>query len=104
MKNKMSKHFYGKVTKSGNKLLINIPYDDRISFKHKAKVKVFLLDIEEIIEENIVRGINYESQDLQIYDAKKIIERYDPQWSLKGKNSQTLIDYAKKLLEENNRD
>ena len=97
----MGRYFYGKVTKSGRKLLINIPYDERPNFTFRSKVKVFLLDAEEIICDNVVRGVNEEKQELKIYDASAIIKRFDPHYSCDGKKNDEIIRYAKKLLEDN---
>lgn len=95
----MGKYFYGKVTKSGNKLSINIPYDLRVNFKHRSMVKVFLLDAEELVEAEVVRDIDNLAKPMEVYEAKRIIEGYDKSYNFKGKKSQEIIDYAKHLLE-----
>lgn len=95
----MSKYFYGKVTKSGSKLSINIPFDVRVDFKHRSMVKVFLLDAEELIEAEVVRDIEDIAKPMEIFEAKRIIEGYDKHYVFEGKNSQEIIDYAKHLLE-----
>ena len=95
----MGKYFYGKVTKSGSKLSINIPFDVRVNFKHRSMVKVFLLDSEELVEAEVVRDIDDIAKPMEIFEAKKIIEGYDKHYDFKGKGSQEIIDYAKHLLE-----
>lgn len=97
----MVKYFYGKITKSGKKLLINIPYDERNNFIFRSKVKVFLLDIEEVVQNDIVRDVNYEKQDLQIFDASAIIKKFDVHYSFNSKRNAEIIEHAKRLLEEN---
>ena len=97
-------YFYGKVTKSGKKLLINIPYDERSNFKFRSKVKVFLLDVEEIVVDEVVRKVDYEKKGMELYDAKEIIERYDKHFKFDGKPRVDIIEYANKILEENNGD
>lgn len=94
-------YFYGKVTKSGKKLLINVPYDERNNFKLRSKVKVFLLDIEEIIVDEVVRKVDYEKKGMEIFDAAEIIKRYDKNWKFEGKPRADIIEYAKKILESN---
>ena len=96
----MSKYFYRKVTKSSNKLLINIPYDKRVDFKHLSMVKVFLLDTEEIVEAEVVRTVDNLAKPMELFEARKIIESYDRQYDFKGKKSQDILDYAKELLEK----
>ena len=95
----MGKYFYGKITKSGSKLSINIPFDVRINFKHRSMVKVFLLDSEEVVEAEVVRNVDDIAKPMEIFEAKKIIEGYDKHYVFKGKKAQEIIDYAKHLVE-----
>ena len=95
----MGKYFYGKVTKSGSKLSINVPFDIRGDFKHRSMVKVFLLDSEELIEAEVVRDVDDIAKPMEIFEARKIIDGYDKHYDFKGKGSQEIIDYAKHLLE-----
>ena len=95
----MSKYFYGKITKSGDKLLINIPKYLKLDFKYRCMVKVFLLDIEEIVEAEVVRTVDNLIKPMELFEAKKIIEGYNSQYNFEGKRSQEIIDYAKELLE-----
>jgi len=96
----MAQYFYGKITKSGSKLLINIPYDERDNFVFRSKVKVFLLDIEEIIHDDVVRGEKEEPKLMDISDAKEIIKSYDKQYDFTTKSGSEIREYAKELVKE----
>ncbi len=97
----MDNYFYGKVTKSSNKLLINIPYDQREAFKHRTKVKVYALDTQEIIKESVIRSINKKPRGMDLNDAKKIIEGFDSHYKFEGKSGNEIMTYAKELIEKN---
>lgn len=96
----MSNYFYGKVIKSGSKLLINIPYDEREVFKHRVKVKVYALDTEEIIKDEVVRTIEEKPKEMDLTDAREIIESYDPHYVFEGQSGYDIMEYAKELVKE----
>ena len=96
----MSKYFYGKVTKSGDKLLINIPKDLKLDFKYRSIIKVFLLDAEEIVETEVIRDVDNIPKPMELFEAKKIIEDLDSQYEFEGKHGNEIVDYAKELIEK----
>ena len=96
----MDNKFYGRVTKSGNNLQVHIPKDFKDVFKYGTFVCVYALDTEEIVKEEVIRNLNQQPVKMEIYDAKEIIEGYDPHYDYNGKSSHTIIEHAKHLLEQ----
>ena len=96
----MNSYFYGKVIKSGTKLLINVPRDERENFKHKTYVKVYALDVEEIVKEEVIRTIDEIPKEMGLVDAKEIIESYDPHYEFEGKLGSEIMEHAKELVKE----
>lgn len=96
----MGNYFYGKITKSGKKLLINVPAN-KTNFEHKMLVKVFLLpqDTTENEMENEIGESEALEEEMGIVEAGEIIRDLDPDYDFNGKPKAEIIEYAEKLRE-----
>lgn len=94
----MGNYFYGRITKSGKKLLVNVP-TKKVAFEYNRLVKVFLLP-EDISVEYMEAELEYSdalSDFMSFNDASEIIKDLDPSYNFNGKKGDDIIEYAKKL-------
>lgn len=94
----MGNYFYGKISKSGKKLLINVPVK-KTEFKRNRLVKVFLLP-QDIMESELEAEINATEEVDKVMDfveASRIIKDLDPNYDFNGKSGEDVKEYAKKL-------
>ena len=94
----MGNYFYGRITKSGKKLLVNIPIK-KTEFEHNRLVKVFLLP-KDIIENDLEVEIGESTlinEEMDIVEAGVIIRDLDPNYDFMGVPGWKIIEYAKKL-------
>ena len=97
----MGNYFYGRITKSGKKLLINVPIK-KTEFEYDRLVKVFLLP-EDIVEEEIELEKEYmqlEQDAMDLNDAADIIRDLDTSYDFSGKRGFDIMEHAKKLRGE----
>jgi len=91
-------YFYGRITKSGKKLLINVP-TKKTEFEYDRLVKVFLLP-QDIIESELETELNATEQVDKVMgfvEASRIIKDLDPNYDFNGKSGDDVKEYAKKL-------
>jgi len=96
----MDNKFYGRITKSGINLQIHVPKDFKDIFKYGTFVCVYALDTEEIINEEIIRNVIDTPREMELYDARKIIESYDKNYNFKPKSRKEIMEHAKELVKE----
>lgn len=96
---------YAKITKSGNKLLINIPKEHKENFPYLSPVKIISLKEEEDKENideygNITKpiGVAIKINEMKSYDAVKIIKDLDKTYDITNKTTEQIIVYAKELI------
>lgn len=94
----MGNYFYGRITKSGKKLLVNVPIK-KTEFEYDRLVKVFLLpkDIDELELESEIRDVDRLGDCMTFSEAAEIIRDLDPTYEFNGKKGEEVIEYAKKL-------
>ena len=94
----MGNYFYGRITKSGKKLLINVPIK-KSEFKYDRLVKVFLLpkDIDLEVAELEIESSEALEGAMGLNDAAEIIRSLDPSYDFEGKKGHDIIEHAKKL-------
>jgi hypothetical protein len=94
----MGNYFYGRITKSGKKLLVNVPIK-KTEFEYNRLVKVFLLPKDIDLEAMEVELENSEALNgfMNLNDAGQIIRDLDKQYDFKGKSGDEIREYAKKL-------
>jgi len=93
------KSFYGRVSRSGKKLLINIPKGKRNDFVYYSPVRVTSLKEEEdeVLEE---LGLDND-QEIDLYQAQQIIQDLDDnKTDISFMKSDEIIKLATKLLNE----
>ena len=94
----MGNYFYGRITKSGKKLLVNIPIK-KTQFEYNRLVKVFLLpkDIDLEVMEKELETSEALNDFMNLNDAGQIIRDLDPQYDFKGKSGDQIREHAKRL-------